>query len=152
MQNSPTQFLAAFSNRKIPLGHALLPAGTGVDLMDETHDLLDVNQMITDGKEFYKSFLIDGDSMVDEIPPHSFVFVNTERQPEDGSIVVARVNGRHTIKIFERKNHGIRLVAANGKYLPQVISDQDDFSVLGVVEAHLVLHKGSCAKAATARR
>jgi SOS-response transcriptional repressor LexA len=120
--------------------------------MDDSHDLLDVNHLITHGRESFLSFQIDGDSMVEEIPPSSFVFVDTAEQPQNGSIIAVLVNGRHSVKIFEQKRHGIRLVAANGQHLPQEVKESDTFHVLGVIQAHLVLHpRGQCVRKAVSR-
>lgn len=132
-------FAAAHSIRSIPLSFSLLSAGDPAEATDD-YELLDVNELITGGKEGFVAYRVTGESMCDEIKPNYIVFVEPYQEPKKGDIVVARVNGRNNIKIYEPKPSGLYLVPKNKKFPVQKISVKDDFMILGVVRGHLAVY------------
>jgi repressor LexA len=82
------------------------------------------------------SFLlkVTGDSMIGEgIREGDLVIVEKGREPKNGDIVIAEVDGEWTMKYFTRKGKTIILEAANPKYPP--IKPRSELRLGGVVTA-----------------
>jgi SOS-response transcriptional repressor LexA len=131
--------LATHSHRQLPLALSLIAAGNAAEITDD-YELLDINSLITNGREGYVAFEVTGDSMVDKIPPGSLVFVDSYAEPQNGSIVAVSVNGRTCIKIFKHSGAGLYLVSTNRDYPAKEVTNSDNFHILGVVKAHLGFH------------
>ena len=83
-----------------------------------------------------KSFLLSvtGDSMIDAgIREKDMVVVESKREPKNGDIVLAEVDGDWTMKYFRRKGKTVTLEAANSKY-PTIIP-RADLRIAGVITA-----------------
>lgn len=64
---------------------------------------------------------VSGDSMQDEgIKTGDLVILDKKKEPKNGDIVAAFVDGQWTLKYFQKKTNQITLVAANKKYRPIV--------------------------------
>jgi DNA polymerase V len=129
-------FIATKSKKKIPVALSSLSAGAPEEITDD-YELLDVNDLITGGREGIVSYRVDGDSMREDIKHGDFVFVDPYCEPQTGDTIVSRINGKNNIKIYEKNNNGLFLVPKNKDYKPQKISKLDDFHILGVVLWHL---------------
>lgn len=125
--------LAPQSKRLMPKSYSPLSAGEFAESADD-YEFVDLNELITSGKEGFGIYIIDGDSMVECIPAGSFVVVSPDRVPEKGDIIVSSVNGKNNIKYYEPANNGLFLVPANPKYKKIHVTDRDNFTCLGVVE------------------
>ncbi len=82
------------------------------------------------------SFLLSvtGDSMTGAgIMEKDLVIVERGRQPKNGDIILAEVDGNWTMKYFCKKGKTITLEAANSKYPP--IVPQTELRVAGVITA-----------------
>jgi repressor LexA len=82
------------------------------------------------------SFLIQvsGDSMIGEgIMPGDLVLVEKGREPKNGDIVIAEVDGEWTLKYFKRDGKAVILEAANPKY--PLMRAKSELRVGGVVTA-----------------
>ena len=82
------------------------------------------------------SFLlqVSGDSMIEEgIMPGDLVIVEKGREPKNGDIVIAEVDGEWTLKHFRREGKSVVLEAANPRY--PVIRAKSELRVGGVVTA-----------------
>jgi len=82
------------------------------------------------------SFLLSvtGDSMIDAgIREKDLVIVEKNKEPQNGDIILAEVDGSWTMKYFCRKGKVVTLEAANPKYPP--IIPQTDLRVAGVITA-----------------
>jgi SOS regulatory protein LexA len=82
------------------------------------------------------SFLLSvtGDSMIDAgIREKDMVIVENNREPNNGDIILAEVDGNWTMKYFCRKGKMVTLEAANPKYPP--IIPQTDLRIAGVITA-----------------
>ena len=83
-----------------------------------------------------KSFLLSvtGDSMTGAgIMEKDLVIVERGRQPKNGDIILAEVDGNWTMKYFRKKGTKITLEAANPKYPP--IVPQTELRIAGVIIA-----------------
>jgi len=82
------------------------------------------------------SFLLSvtGDSMAGAgIMEKDLVIVERGRQPKNGDIILAEVDGNWTMKYFRKKGKHITLEAANPKYPP--IVPQTELRIAGVITA-----------------
>ena len=82
------------------------------------------------------SFLLSvtGDSMIDAgIREKDLVIVEKNKEPQNGDIILAEVDGNWTMKYFCRKGKIVTLEAANSKYPP--IIPQSDLRIAGVITA-----------------
>lgn len=82
------------------------------------------------------SFLlqVSGDSMIGEgILEGDLVIVEKGRQPKNGDVVIAEVDGEWTMKYFKRRGKQVVLEAANPKY--PIIMPKTELRLGGVVTA-----------------
>ena len=82
----------------------------------------------------HQSFLIKvtGDSMVDAgIHPGDLVIVERGRTVQNDDIVIAQVDGEWTLKYYQKRGSGVRLVPANSKY--PIITPKEELKIGGVV-------------------
>jgi repressor LexA len=91
-------------------------------------------------KDEYFALQVFGDSMINAgIPDGAILIVHKQSYAENGSIVVAFLNGEQTVKYFKFTDDDIYLVPANNNYLPIHIKKTDDFMILGeVVETRII--------------
>jgi repressor LexA len=77
---------------------------------------------------------IKGDSMVGRgINPGDFVMVNPVAEAQEGDVVAARLGEEATVKTLTHRGADVVLEPANPNEREIVVSDRDDFAVLGVV-------------------
>lgn len=79
---------------------------------------------------------VTGDSMIEDgILDGDFVVLRKARTAENGQTVVALIENEATIKRFYRKSNVVELHAANPKYQPIVVNEEDrkDFSIVGIL-------------------
>lgn len=131
--------LVTHSKAKIPTALSFISAGPAVEIGEDFH-MLDVNELITRGREGFIAFEVTGDSMVGHIHPGNLVFVDTWAEPRNGDVVASNINGATCVKYFHRSDRGLYLVSANRSYSPREITRRDAFSILGVVRGHLALY------------
>ncbi|MGH8156361.1 MAG: LexA family protein, partial [Rhodanobacteraceae bacterium] len=76
---------------------------------------------------------VTGDSMIDAgILDGDLIAVRQAPEAENGRIVVARVDGAVTVKVFRRDRRGIHLLPRNPAYAPIVIDATRDFAIEGL--------------------
>lgn len=76
---------------------------------------------------------VTGDSMVDAgILDGDLIAVRQAPQAENGQIVVARVDGAVTVKVFERTRGRIRLLPRNPDYAPIEVDATHEFAIEGL--------------------
>ncbi len=77
---------------------------------------------------------VHGDSMIEEgILNGDYAVIRKQDQADNGSVVVASVDGRATLKKIFRKRSRIELHAANPKYSPLVITPPMQIRIEGVL-------------------
>ncbi len=130
--------LRTHSLSHIPISLSPISAGFGHEA-GEDHGLLDINELITGGREGFAAYTVSGDSMVSHICPGNIIFVDTWSQPINGQIVAALVNGKISVKVFQRSHRGLYLVSKNPDYKTREIVPTDTLHILGVVKANLAL-------------
>ncbi len=75
---------------------------------------------------------VSGDSMIDAGINHGdLVIIEEGKEPREGDIVVALVDGNFTLKYFRRENNRVVLLPANKNYSP--IYPTETLSIIGIV-------------------
>ena len=81
---------------------------------------------------------VKGDSMIEAgIFEGDLVIISPRANAVNGDIIVARVDDEVTVKTYENKNKQIRLIPQNKMYEPIVISNKNEFSIVGKVSGVL---------------
>ncbi len=72
-----------------------------------------------------------------ELDDGNLVLVDAETSPRNGDIVVARLNGRSTIRRFVRSDSAITLApdSTNPVHKPLMLAHTDEIPLRGIVEA-----------------
>lgn len=117
---------------KLPLYLNKIPAGFPSPADDYMDKRLDLNEYLitNDAATFYCR--VSGDSMR-EIGIYSgdLLIVDRSRTPQNGSVVVANVDGEFTCKILDTRNR--RLIAGNPLYKPIPITESMEMVIEGIV-------------------
>lgn len=103
---------------------------------------LDLNELLVARPAATYFVRAAGDSMEGAgIRSGDLLVVDRSLEPEDGSVVIACVDGEFTVKTFRRgrRGGGVRLEAANPAYPPIRFSGEMELRVFGVVTA--VVHR-----------
>ncbi len=89
------------------------------------------------------AFVIVGDCLRDEgIVTGDYLLVDAaNKDPRDGEIVAARVNGEETAKCFYRVGDTVELRAASAGYKPIVVTERDELEIIGVYVGHIHIGK-----------
>lgn len=135
----PGQPLAVKSQRTLPLANSLISAGPAADICDG-YVLLDINEMITKGREGFGAYELTGDSADPAIKHGYLIFVDFWAQPHNGQFVAATINGLTCVKEFHHSHRGLYLISKNPSYKPRQITPADSFHILGVVRGHLAIY------------
>ena len=101
---------------------------------EELRDIISIDEYLITRRE--SSFLVkvSGDSMTGAgIMDGDMVIVEKGREPKNGDIVLAEVDGEWTMKYFVRKGKEIVLEAANPKY--PTIRPRNELRLGGIITA-----------------
>ncbi len=101
---------------------------------EELRDIISFDEYLVTKPEASFLLQVSGDSMTGEgIREGDLVIVERGRDPKNGDIVVAEVDGEWTMKYFYKEGKAVRLEAANPKYPP--ITPKMELRLGGVVTA-----------------
>jgi len=101
---------------------------------EELRDIISFDEYLITRPESSFLLRVSGDSMAGEgIMEGDLVIVEKGRDPKNGDIIVAEVDGEWTIKYFRKEGKNIILEAANPKY--QSIRPKSELRLGGVVTA-----------------
>ena len=101
---------------------------------------LDLNELLVKRPAATYFVRVSGDSMTGAgVPDGDLLVVDRSLEPEDGSMVIACVDGEFTVKTYRRDRRGVRLEAANPAYPPIAFAGEMELRVFGVVTA--VVHR-----------
>ena len=101
---------------------------------EELRDIISFDEYLVTRPESSFLLKVSGDSMEGEgIMEGDLVIVERGREPRNGDIVVAEVDGEWTIKYFRKEGKDVVLEAANPKYQP--IRPKSELRLGGVVTA-----------------
>jgi DNA polymerase V len=118
----------------LPLVGPRVAAGFPSPADDYMEDYLDLNQLLISEKESTYLVRVKGESMINiGIFPKDLLIVDRSRDPIDGDIVIAVLDGELTVKRLEKRGHRVALVAENKKFPPIVVREDQEFWVWGIV-------------------
>lgn len=138
-KNNPITSLEQFrkkKDQKIIFGktnwYGCVSAGTGEFLTDETCEKIELPiEQLPDEADFCLS--INGDSMEPIFHNGDYVFVKRQLEIYSGNIGVVIVNGESFLKRIWFENNNVRLESFNKKYKDIIITEDDEFQIIGKV-------------------
>ena len=132
-----------FSTRELPLFSCPVPAGFPSPADDQLDAPFDLTQLLFRNPASTFLARVSGDSMTGAgIHPGDLVAVDRALRPGHGSIVVAVVEGEHTLKRLQLRAGQPWLVAENARYPPLAVSRDMGLVVWGVV-THVIHSLGN---------
>jgi SOS regulatory protein LexA len=101
---------------------------------EELRDTISFDEYLINSPASSFVLSVTGDSMSGAgIMEKDLVIVERGREPKNGDIILAEVDGHWTMKYFRKKGKKVTLEAANLKYPP--ISPQEELRIAGVITA-----------------
>ena len=101
---------------------------------EELRDTISFDEYLINYPEASFVLSVTGDSMIGEgIKEKDLVIVERGREPKNGDIILAEVDGNWTMKYFRKKGKKVTLEAANPKYPP--INPKTELRIAGVITA-----------------
>lgn len=98
----------------------------------EEMDTISLDQYLLTRPERNYMLRVIGRSMIEAgISPNDLVIAESEKEPRNGDIVIAEVDGAWTMKYFQKRNKEIVLIPANKDYPP--IYPKQELKIGGVV-------------------
>lgn len=111
-----------------------IAAGFPSPAEEELRDTISFDEYLINNRSASFVLSVTGDSMIGEgIKEKDLVIVERGREPKNGDIILAEVDGQWTMKYFRKKGKKIMLEAANPKYPP--ITPQEELRIAGVITA-----------------
>lgn len=111
-----------------------IAAGFPSPAEEELRDIISFDEYLVTRPESSFLLTVSGDSMTGEgIMEGDLVIVERGKDPQNGDIVVAEVDGEWTLKYFRKEGKHVILEAANPKYQP--IRPKSELCLGGVVTA-----------------
>ncbi|EPI5732792.1 helix-turn-helix domain-containing protein [Enterococcus faecalis] len=138
-ENNPITSLEQFRKKKeeepiygTTKWYGAVSAGTGEFLTDETCEEIKLPiEQIPDEADFCLS--VNGDSMEPIFHDNDYVFVKRQLEIYSGNIGVVIVNGESFLKRIWFENNFVRLESFNKKYKDIIITENDEFRIVGKV-------------------
>ena len=128
------------SELSLPLFASSVPAGSPVPADDLKEADIDLNAHLVNRPGDTFMVTVKGDSMQGAgIHDGDLLLVERSREPRNGKVVVAALNGELTVKRLERSANGLRLLPENPAYQPITVPEDASFFIWGVVTR--VIHK-----------
>jgi DNA polymerase V len=123
-----------------PLFQPLISAGFPSPAEDHIDQQLDLNRYYIKNPAATFFVKVDGDSMTGAgIHSGDMLIVDCSLEPVPGRVVIAVINGEHTVKRLVREGDRILLMAENPNYPPIEVSELAELHIWGVVTC--VLHQ-----------
>ncbi len=109
-------------------------AGLPTSAEEEIKGIVSFDEYLVRNPETSFLLSVKGDSMIDAgIREKDMVIVDSRREPKNGDIVLAEVDGNWTMKYFRRDGRTVTLEAANPQY--SSITPRADLRIAGVITA-----------------
>ena len=125
---------------KLPFIQNIVRAGYPSPAADYVEKKLDLNEYLIKHKEATYFIRVEGDSMEDnKIYNGDLLIVDRSVEAKMGNIVVVNINGEMTVKVIDKIEDKLYLVAGNSKYKPIEITEETELLIWGVVT--YIVHK-----------
>lgn len=120
--------------QETPLFLVRCPAGFPSPAADYVESGLDLNEYLIKHRASTFIFEVSGDSMRGAgIVNGDKIIVDRSVEARSGAVIVAVLNGEHTVKRLYIDGNIVELRAENPRYLPIRIKDGEELTVFGVV-------------------
>lgn len=130
----------AYNKVYIPLFLNPVRAGFPSPAEDFKEKDLDLNEYLIQHPASTYMVRVKGDSMIDlGYYPGDILIVDKSKIPVNGSLIIAGIDYEFTFKKYIKEGDKIKLIPANKKYQPIVITPETNFEVWGVV-IHSIHH------------
>ncbi len=111
----------------------LVEAGFPSAAEEDNSDTMSIDEYLIEHKEATYILEVKGDSMIDEgIREGDLVIVERKKEPKEGDIVIAEVDGGWTMKYLRKNNGKPYLEPANKKY--KNIYPKEELNIAAVVK------------------
>lgn len=101
---------------------------------DQVENILDINDLVVKNPASTFFVRVEGDSMIGAgIFSGDVLVVDRSKDPRDGMIVVAAVNGELVVKRLRVDGEAALLISENEEYAPIVVGDGEECFIWGVV-------------------
>ena len=119
--------------RKIPI-IGRVAAGSPILAMENIEGSIVIDSAFMKKSEDCFALKVKGDSMINAgIFENDLVIVAPRNDAANGDIVVAMLDDEVTVKTFEKKKEGIRLLPHNENYKPIEVNSSKEFKIIGKV-------------------
>ncbi len=126
--------------KEMPVYVAHVSAGFPSPADDYLEGSLDLNKHLVHNPAATFFVRVTGDSMINAGIHHGdMLVVDRSLEPKNRDVIIAALNGELTVKRFTRNHKTIILEPENPAYSPQVVTEETEFQVWGVVTN--VIHK-----------
>ncbi len=123
-----------FCRVEIPLVYSSIAAGFPSPAEDYVDRALDLNELLVTNPPATFFVRVTGDSMIDAGIHHGDILsVDRSEEAQDGSIVIALINGELTVKELSLYPT-VRLIPHNPAYPVIELTENDDFEIFGRVK------------------
>jgi len=111
-----------------------IQAGFPSPAEEELRDVISLDEYLITRPASSFILKVSGDSMIGEgIKPGDLVIVEKGREPKNGDVILAQVDGEWTMKYFTKRGGRVVLESANEKYPP--IRPKEELRVGGIITA-----------------
>ncbi len=111
-----------------------IQAGFPSPAEEELRDVISLDEYLITRPVSSFILKVSGDSMIGEgIKPGDLVIVEKGREPKNGDVILAQVDGEWTMKYFTKRGGRIILKSANEKYPP--IRPKEELRLGGIITA-----------------
>lgn len=111
----------------------LVEAGFPSAAEEDVLDTMSLDEFMVENKEATYVLEVKGDSMIEEgIKEGDLVIAERGKEPREGDIVIAEIDGGWTMKYFKKKNGKPYLMPANKNYEP--IYPETELNIAAVVK------------------
>jgi len=121
---------------ELPLYSSSPSAGFPAPGDDQVERVLDINDLVVQNPASTFFVRVEGDSMVNAgIFSGDVLVIDRSKDPKDGTIVVAAINGEMVVKRLHQPSSrsNLELVSENEEYAPIVVGEDEDCTIWGVV-------------------
>lgn len=118
----------------VPFFSARVAAGGPVEATDHIEAHVDLHDYLVSSSSQVFMLRAKGDSMIDAgIYEDDLLIVDRSIAPQDGKIVIARLDGEFTVKRLRTQEKKQWLVPENANYSPISLEKHQDCEIIGVV-------------------
>jgi DNA polymerase V len=122
------------SDIKIPFFNQGVSAGFPSPALDFMENNIDLNKALSENPLATFFVKVEGNSMVDAgIENHDVLVVDRSLEPENNKVAICFIDGDFTVKRIKTDKEGLWLMPENKSYQPLHITEENQFSVWGIV-------------------